>query len=230
METNEVSLLSELMARSVVTHDDISVGINVLYVDLKLFLARYIRCVIRRHLRLALGGFAHGAGAIRVWQLALSTLPVGADAVVSIVRALDDVTLITISASGTIARGGEWAADRRCRGHMNMRIAACTVRTVATDKESARRNTMVGHFVGHVAVVAVKASASLLEVFANSHFVGVVDEAALGSEGTGTCSECQCAAVLPARCADNWLQMRDTLFRKVFALWRLLDWPVKSCK
>ena len=110
-KADKVLLLGELVA-SVVTHDNVGLRVDVVYIAVKLFLAGDIRCIVGRHLRLPLGCLAHGAGAIRVRQLAFPTLPVGANAMVSIVGALNDMALVTFGALSTITEGGEGATNR----------------------------------------------------------------------------------------------------------------------
>lgn len=72
-----------------------------------------------------------------------------------------------------------------------MRIAACTVRAVAAEKELAGRDTVVSHLVGHVAIVAECTGVGTEDVLADGDLVGIMGEVAPWAVRTGTYTICQ---------------------------------------
>ena len=90
---------------------------------------------------------------VNVWQQTFAALMFGTEAVVSIVRALDNVTLVAICALGAIAKSGKWTANGSCRRDVNVRIAACIVDAVAAEEVCAGWHAMISDVVREVAAV-----------------------------------------------------------------------------
>ena len=80
-------------------------------------------------------------------QTASILLTICAMTMVGIVRALEDMTFVTISSLGAEPKGSEGPADRSSRGNIDMGIAACTVGAVAAKEMGASRHTVVGRIV-----------------------------------------------------------------------------------
>ena len=122
------------------------VGVNI-HVILTL-VTRHVGHSARGQLSLALCDLAHDACTIRVGQQALAILTVSAEAMVGVVWAFGDMTLVTTRALGAEAEGSKRTTNGSGRGHVNMRITACTVRAVAAKKIRASWHAVIAHIVG----------------------------------------------------------------------------------
>ncbi|RMY38205.1 hypothetical protein D0866_02759 [Hortaea werneckii] len=114
--------------------DDLNIGIDIFtFIRLALVVAGEVREILRRlNLGLAFSSFTQDRRAIRMREITQPIVTVSAEAMVGIIRTFDNVTFVTVWALSTETKGGEGTANRSCRGDVNVRVAACTVRAVAT--------------------------------------------------------------------------------------------------
>jgi len=172
------------------SHDDILIiRVDVVHlIDLVLRIARDVRLGVRTGLALSLRRLAYNAGTLRMRQTALALRMIGAEAVVSMIGALQHMALVTIGTLGAEAKGGESTADRSSGRDEEVGVAACRFRAVAAEEILAGGHTVIGHLVGHVAIGAESTCAGTEEVLADCDFVGVMSEMALRAVGAGTCT------------------------------------------
>ena len=172
------------------SHDGILiVRVDIIHlIDLVLHIAGDVRLSIRTSLALPLRRLAYDAGALGMRQTALPLRIFGAQAVVSMIGALEHMALVTIGTLGAEAKGGESTADRSSGRDEEVRIAACSFRAVATEEILAGGHAVIGHLVGHVAIRAESTCTGSEEVLADGDFVGVMSETALRAVGAGTCA------------------------------------------
>ncbi|KAI7506973.1 hypothetical protein KC347_g7238 [Hortaea werneckii] len=117
----------------VFTDDDLNIRIDIFtFIRLPIIVAGDVREILRRlNLGLAFSSFTQDRRAIRMREMTQPVVTVSAGAMVGVVRALDHMTFVTVGSLSTKTKGGEGTANRSCRGDVNVRVAACTVRAVA---------------------------------------------------------------------------------------------------
>lgn len=107
-----------------------------------------------------------------------------------VVRAFENMLLVTGLALITVAEQGEWTADEGGGGYGHMSVAACILRAVAGHVVGAGRDAVVCRLVREVAQVAFSTSTGAEEGLADGDFGGVVSEAAFGAVRTGAWRSC----------------------------------------
>ena len=73
---------------------------------------------------------------------------------IGIVRALENMTIVTVWTFGAKTESGESTANTSSGGNVNMGVAACTVGAVAAEKVRAGWHAMVGQFMRHIACLS----------------------------------------------------------------------------
>jgi len=122
-----------------------------------------------------------------VRQRATSVFKIGAEAVVSVIRAFNNVAPVTICALNTVAQSSERTANRGGGRNLNMGVATCSVGAVAAQEINAGRHAVVRHLVREVAVGTTTTLALLGKVLADGNLGWIMVEVATGTIGAGTC-------------------------------------------
>lgn len=113
-------------------------------------------------------------------------LTIIATAMVGIVWALEDMTVVTVRTLGTKPKSRKGATNTGSREGIDMGIAACTVRAVAAKEMGACGHAVVSQIVRKIAIATGCARAVAKEVFANRNLGRIVGESASRSKGTIT--------------------------------------------
>ena len=126
-----------------------------------------------------------------IWmcQQAFAILAISAEASVRVVWALENMTLGAIFAIIAESEGSEWTADRGRRGDVNMRVQACFLIAVASNKMGASWYAMVSRRMRQVAGVAGGAGTGLEECLADGDLFRVMGEFASRTKRAITCQD-----------------------------------------